>query len=819
MTIKHKMLCTLYRAALILVVATWGSWSFDAPAQENQSESAKQSPKNVIAAVPRSWPPQFQIDENGNPTGFAIDVIEAIAVRAGLKVTYLIKDSFADTVDALRDGEADLIPNSGIVPERMDKYAFTSPVETFVVSMFVRNDTNDINTVGDLIGRKLAVVETNVGLFMFKDRKDIDVRVYRDVRTALFELVAGQVDALIYPQPIINSLIMNAGIENRIKIVGSPLKEIRRGIQVRNDSTELLAILNKAADEYVGTPAYQDIYVKWFGKHAPFWTVKRTVWSAGGMLVVIMLGMFGWRYLSIVKFNKTIKKSQERFNDAIESISEGFVLFDENDRLVICNSRYRDFYSYSDEDAQPGVHTRALGRLDVDSGAVILDGTVDEYLDRRDNHQDLLQKPYIIYLKDGRILQTRDRKTASGGIVSTQEDVTEFRLAQAELEKYHNELEARVKERTQQLQKLSLAVEQSPNAVFITDTEGTIEYINSKFTKLTGYTVEEIIGQNPRILKSNETPRELYSDLWQTIQSGNEWRGEIKDKRKDGSHFWVYESIAPVKDENGIITHYVATHEDISKRKDAEFSVHQALEQAEVANRAKSDLMANMSHELRTPLNAVIGFSESMMEETFGPVGSDKNREYLNDIHQSGQHLLELINDILDASAIEAGALELHEENVSMTDVVDASIRLVKPRAEAGKVAVTSSLVPKMPLIYADQRRVKQVMLNLLSNAIKFTEEGGEVYVSSQLNNDGSLAVMVDDTGVGMNANEVKKALSTFGQVDSGLDRKHEGTGLGLPLTKGLIELHGGTLEVKSEKGRGTMITVTFPKERVIRNA
>ena len=243
-----------------------------------------------------------------------------------------------------------------------------------------------------------------------------------------------------------------------------------------------------------------------------------------------------------------------------------------------------------------------------------------------------------------------------------------------------------------------------------------------------------------------------------------------------------------------------------------------AEELANLANRTKTDLMANMSHELRTPLNAIIGFSETMKEEIFGSVGSDKNREYLIDIHHSGQHLLELINDILDVSAIEADALELHEENVNLGNIVKASIRIIKPRADAGGVTITSSIDPETPLIFMDQRRGKQILLNLLSNAVKFSPKGGEVSVSAWTNDDGSLAVAIADNGIGMAKEDMTLALSFFGQIDSGLNRKHEGTGLGLPLTRGLVELHGGTLEIKSEKASGTIVTVTFPKERVNRN-
>ena len=255
--------------------------------------------------------------------------------------------------------------------------------------------------------------------------------------------------------------------------------------------------------------------------------------------------------------------------------------------------------------------------------------------------------------------------------------------------------------------------------------------------------------------------------------------------------------------------------QDITEQKGVEDHLNRTLKIANIANRAKSDLMANMSHELRTPLNAIIGFSGTMQQEVFGPVGHDKYREYLDDIHHSGEHLLDLINDILDVSAYEAGALDLHEEYISPSKVVEVSLRLIQPRADTGLVTVTSTVDSELPQIYVDERRVKQILLNLLSNAVKFTPEGGKVTVSSWLNDDGSITFTVVDTGTGMDEEEIEKALSKFGQLDSGLDRKHEGTGLGLPLTVGLVEVHGGTFDIKSKRGHGTTITVIFPKERV----
>jgi len=347
--------------------------------------------------------------------------------------------------------------------------------------------------------------------------------------------------------------------------------------------------------------------------------------------------------------------------------------------------------------------------------------------------------------------------------------------------------------------------------VSITDVRGNIIYANEKFCEISEYSLEELDRKNHRIIKSDEHPPEFYADMWKTISHGKVWQGEIKNSKKNGGHYWVMSTIVPSLDEKGKPFQYISIRTDITERKDAEIK-------AMTASRTKSELMANMSHELRTPLNAIIGFSDSIKQETFGPLGNDKYREYLEDIHQSGQHLLDLINDILDVSAVEAGALELQEENLILADVAETAVHIIRPRTEKGKVTISSKIDPELHLIYADGRRVKQILLNLLSNAVKFTPKAGEVILSAWFNDDGSLAVSVADTGIGMNDEDVTKALSTFGQVDSGLDRKHEGTGLGLPLTKGLMELHGGTLEVKSDKGKGTIVTITFPRERVIQN-
>ncbi|WP_173984435.1 ATP-binding protein [Magnetospirillum sp. SS-4] len=377
------------------------------------------------------------------------------------------------------------------------------------------------------------------------------------------------------------------------------------------------------------------------------------------------------------------------------------------------------------------------------------------------------------------------------------------------------ERDSLIEHSVEQIRILSRAVEQSPHMVIITDIDGIIRYVNPRFTEISGYPPDEAIGRPPGFLGSGDTPPEVYRDLWETVLCGRQWHGEIKDRRKDGSVFWAAVSIAPVREPGGALTHFVAMHEDITRRKLEEDGVRLAREQAEVASRAKSELLANMSHELRTPLNAIIGFSETMLMQMFGPLGAEKYQEYARDIHFSGQHLLELINDILDVSAIEAGKMELHEESVDIGRLLESSVRLVVPRAEKGGVTVRFQAPSGLALLWADARRMKQILLNLLSNAVKFTPEGGTVTVSARMLFDGRLTIQVKDTGIGMTRDEVGKAVTKFGQVDSSLARKHDGTGLGLPLTIGLVELHGGTLEISSEKGAGTLISIILPAGRM----
>ena len=383
-------------------------------------------------------------------------------------------------------------------------------------------------------------------------------------------------------------------------------------------------------------------------------------------------------------------------------------------------------------------------------------------------------------------LPLRDERNEIIGLVGVGHDITARKRAE------------------EKLRLLSRAIEQCPASIVITDPQGCIEYVNPKFTDVTGYTLEEVHGKTPRILKGGLTPPEEYTQLWQTIASGREWQGVFCNRRKDGSLFWEAASISPVTDPNGRTTHFVAVKEDITSLKRASEELRQAKEAAEAASRAKSEFLANMSHEIRTPMNGVIGMTGLLLDTDL----TSEQHEYAETIRTSGETLLTLINDVLDFSKIEAGHLELEMLDFDLREVVEDTAEILALRAQQKRLEFVCMIEPHVPaLLQGDPGRLRQILINLAGNAIKFTAQGEvaiHVSLESQSDSQAMLYFEIVDTGIGIPADKLDRLFSVFTQVDASTTRKFGGTGLGLSISKRLVEIMGGCIGVESQEGLGS---------------
>jgi len=359
-----------------------------------------------------------------------------------------------------------------------------------------------------------------------------------------------------------------------------------------------------------------------------------------------------------------------------------------------------------------------------------------------------------------------------------------------------------------QLKKLSAAVEQSPVSVVITDLVGDIEYVNNYFTLLTGYTLEESIGKNPRILKSDLMPESIYEDLWLTILSGKVWRGELQNKKKNGELYWETATISAILNKDGLISNFVAVKEDITEHKKILDELIAAKEKAEESDRLKTAFLTNISHEIRTPMNGILGFSSLLKNPE---LSGEKQAQYIDLINQSGERMLSLINDLIDISRIEAGETLLHISSTPVNRILDDLCEFFKPEAQQKGLCLNVSKVlsDDESTIETDNVKLKQICSNLIQNALKFTRQGGISFGYTR--HDDMLEFYVKDSGIGIPDDMREMIFERFHQIDNSLTRHHEGPGLGLSISKAYIELLGGTINVRSSEGKGSEFLFSLP--------
>lgn len=526
-------------------------------------------------------------------------------------------------------------------------------------------------------------------------------------------------------------------------------------------------------------------------------TLRRTPMPGGGFVTTYTDVTERW------KAERELERKTELLETMFYSLAQGIAVFDHDFRLIARNRPYQKFFGMGEGQPALGTHYDDIIRSfvergefpgrDVDEILAEFHRTVESFPESRFEHN----RP------NGQVMAVHRSRMPNGVFVATFTDVTQMR---------HAEREAAEKSRL-----FETALASMGQGIVIHDKDFRIVAYNEKYLNARRDLPRELIRPGVsheesirfRAERGDYGPGDvetLIRDRMNKIRSGG-LHSPIR--LVDGRVIQAQREPMP---DGGFVT----TYTDITDLKKVETELTRAKEVAEMANRAKTEFLATMSHELRTPLNAIIGFSEMMSNAIYGNLGDRRYTEYANSINESGLHLLSLIDDILDLSKIEVGKMGLNEETVEIPRLVESCQLLVGDTARATGVMLHSTIWGVLPSVRGDGRKIKQVLLNLLQNAIKFTLPGGEVKTSATLDVNGDMLISVTDSGIGMRTEDIPRALERFGQVEGSLSRRYDGAGLGLPLAKSLVELHGGTLRIDSAPGKGTKVTMVLPASRVL---
>lgn len=493
-------------------------------------------------------------------------------------------------------------------------------------------------------------------------------------------------------------------------------------------------------------------------------------------------------FTGIVRDITERKRAEEKIAmlaHSLKSINECVSITDMNDKVLFVNKTFLDIYGYREEEII-GKDMNVF-RSQQNSPALIEEilqstlsgGWSGELLNLRKDGSE-----FPIHLSTSIIY---DKDNNPSGLIGVASDITEQ------------------KHMFNELLKLSKAVEQSPASIIITDIQGNIEYVNPKVIKTTGYQFSELLGKNPRIFSSGEKSAYDYKVLWDTISSGAEWRGEFHNKKKNGELYWESASISAIKNNMGEIIHYLAVKEDITELKKINEELIRSKEKAEEMNRLKSNFLANMSHELRTPLVGILGFAEIICKEDVSP----EIKVMAETIYKSGNRLSDTLNLILDLSQLETEKKDIRYRKVDLVSKAKEIIALFNETANKKGLSLKSSSSQDSIIINFDERAFYSILNNLINNAIKFTTEGS-ISTTISLKND-SVEIKVIDTGIGIAEQNYQNIFDEFRQVSEGYTRNFEGSGLGLSITKKLVEKFGGTITVESEIGKGSTFKVILP--------
>ena len=809
---------------------------------------AQAAPGQLTVALDDAYPPYVFRDQQGELKGYLPDLWRLWSARTGIRAE-LRALPWAEAQALFAEGQADLLDTVFRTPQREATMDFSPPYARLPVPIFVHRQLQGIDSLSTLQPFPVGVKEGDACAEYLSRHGVRHLIPYPGYEQLTAAAVANNIRVFCLDAPPAYFMLARSGHSSEFSEAFTLYEgEFHRA--VKKGKSELLTVVNQGFAE-ISPEDYAALEKKWLGRPlAQASLAERHLPHLPYLLgALVLLGSL------LLLWNRSLRRRVRTRTHELQG---------ERQRLSEIMDRVDALVFQKDAEGRYTYTNPAFCRLLGEAPASIL-GRSDQVLlppetadrlaalDRRvlANGESLLRHEEELTLPNGesRIYLTsrtpiHDRNGEVVGLLGVATDITEQSRATAALQAEKARADELLAEAGQirqillstledqqmadaQLRKLSQAVEQSPEAVVITNLQAEIEYVNAAFVQISGYRREEVLGRNPRLLQSRQTPRQQYQEMWESLLAGRTWRGELINRRKNGDLYHEQALISPIRSADGRITHYVAVKQDVSeqRRLARELERHRhhleelvstrtaelaaAKQAAEVANQAKSAFLANMSHEIRTPMNAIIGLTHLLQKN----VQDSAQRERLAQVRDSADHLLAVINDILDLSKIEAGKVELEQIAFSLDSLFARVGMLMRDKAQDKGLDLVVETPPELGgNLLGDPTRLTQALLNYLGNAIKFTEQG-QVSLRCQRQGGDTQQVLlrfeVSDTGIGIEAEALERLFKAFEQADNSTTRNYGGTGLGLAITRRLVQQMGGQTGVESSPGVGSTFWFT----------
>ena len=786
-------------------------------------------PEKIVVALDDNYPPYVFRSAEGEVKGYLVDLWALWASKSGIAVDLKASD-WSEAQRRFAAGEADVIDTIFKAPERLEKMEFTPPYADLPVLIFVHKSIQGIDGVATLKAFAVGAKNGDACVEMLQGQGIKRIDTFSSYEALVRAAVAGEIRIFCLDEPPANFLLLREGADKEFRSAFRLYSgQFHRA--VANGRSDLLVAVN-AGFEAISATENEALRNKWLGAPLP----ANTYGEQHELIIKLLLGsgvaLLGWVFWLRHQAGRRTRELTNELNATLQAIPDLLMEVDQAGLVMQVWANQDDAVQKS----RSALVGRSLGDVWPPEAFATLSAAMSAAVEHGNSvGQQIFDgeawfelstalKPgkgelrcFMVLLRDvsERVAAQHEKLQAD------QETQRLLVLADQSRAALLSMLEDQ-KINEDALRKLSLAVEQSPESIMISDLNANLEYVNGAFLKVTGYARDEVIGKNSRLLKSGLTPTETYQKMWASLTEGQVWSGELINKRKDGQIYFEYASISPIRQPDGTISHYLAIKQDVTERKriGEELDQHryhlqelvaqrtkelaEAKEVAEKASRAKSTFLANMSHEIRTPMNAITGLTHLLARSTL----DQEQRNKLEKISESAEHLMSLLNDLLDISKIEAGKLVLESIDFDLHELMVRAIALVADRARLKGIdlQLLDSGLGEMHM-RGDPTRLTQCLLNYLANAIKFTAQGSvklSCEVLAQQAGRMLLRFVVSDTGIGILHNDQERLFKAFEQADNSTTRNYGGTGLGLTITRRLAEAMGGEAGVISVPGQGS---------------